>query len=140
MYTVAGRTPTPGRCDRGSLLGTLPAGRRPRPPTEGAPMNRRAVAAACLVASPVLHLVSYFLWPAGTEGSDAVQLATAAHSPGAMTAAALVEALGWVLLLPALAVLWQEFRGRGATLVTIGVWGSVLGVLGFVPSTVMNLV
>lgn len=103
-------------------------------------MNRRAVAAACLIASPVLHLVSYFLWPAGTEGSDAVQLATAAAHPGAMTAAAVVEALGWVLLLPALAVLWQEYRGRGSTLVTIGVWGSVLGVLGFVSSSVMNLV
>jgi hypothetical protein len=103
-------------------------------------VNRRAVAAACLVASPVLHLVSYFLWPAGTEGSDAVQLATAAAHPGAMTAAALVETLGWILLLPALAVLWSEYRGRGSTLVTIGVWGSVLGVLGFVSSSVMNLV
>ena len=103
-------------------------------------MNRRAVAAACLVASPVLHLVSYFLWPAGTEGSDAVQVATAAAHPGAMTAAALVEALGWVLLLPALAVLWNEVRGRGSVLVTIGVWGSVLGVLGFVSSSVLNLV
>jgi hypothetical protein len=103
-------------------------------------VNRRAVAAAFLVASPVLHLVSYFLWPAGTEGSDAVQVATAAAHPGAMTAAALVEALGWVLLLPALAVVWNEVRGRGTVLVTIGVWGSVLGVLGFVSSSVLNLV
>ena len=103
-------------------------------------MNRRTVAAACLVAAPVLHLASYFLWPAGTEGSDATQLATAAAHPGAMTAAALVEALGWVLLLPALAVLWETFRARGSVLVTIGVWGAVLGVLGFVSSSVLNLV
>lgn len=103
-------------------------------------MNRRAVATVCLVGSPVLHLASYFLWPAGSEGSDATQLAAAAAHPGAMTAAALVEALGWVLLLPALALLWNEFRGRGSTLVTVGVWGSVLGVLGFVSSSVMNLV
>lgn len=103
-------------------------------------MNRRIVAAACLFVSPALHLVSYFLWPAGTEGSDAVQLTTASTHPGAMTAAAVVEALGWVLLLPALAVLWHEFRGRGSTLVSIGVWGGVLGVLGFVGSTVLNLV
>lgn len=103
-------------------------------------MNRRAVATVCLVASPVLHLASYFLWPAGSEGSDATQLAAAAAHPGAMTAAALVEALGWVLLLPALALLWNEFRGRGSTLVTVGVLGSVLGVLGFVSSSVMNLV
>jgi hypothetical protein len=103
-------------------------------------VNRRAVAVACLVASPVLHLVSYFLWPAGTEGSGAVQVATAAAHPGAMTVAALVEALGWVLLLPALAVLWQEVRGRGSVLVTIGVCGAVFGVLGFFASSVLNLV
>ena len=69
-----------------------------------------------------------------------MQVATAAAHPGAMTAAALVEALGWVLLLPALAVLWNEVRGRGSVLVTIGVWGTVLGVLGFVSSSVLNLV
>jgi hypothetical protein len=103
-------------------------------------MNRRTVAAACFLTSPALHLASYFLWPAGSEGSTATQLATAAAHPGAMTAAALVEALGWVLLLPALAVLWNEIRGRGTVLVTIGVWGAVLGVLGFVSSAVMNLV
>jgi hypothetical protein len=103
-------------------------------------MNRRAVATVCLVASPVLHLASYFLWPAGSEGSDATQIATAAAHPGAMTAASLVEGLGWVLLLPALAVLWNEIRGRGSVLVTIGVWGAVLGVMGFVSSSVLNLV
>jgi hypothetical protein len=103
-------------------------------------MNRRTVAVACLIASPVLHLASYFLWPTGSEGSSAQQLATAAAHPGAMTAAPLVEALGWVLLLPALAVLWNEFRGRGSTLITIGVAGAVLGVLGFVTSSVLNLV
>jgi hypothetical protein len=103
-------------------------------------MNRRTVAAACFLASPALHLASYFLWPAGSEGSTATQLATAAAHPGAMTAAALVEALGWVLLLPAVVVLWNEIRGRGAVLVTLGVWGAVLGVLGFVSSSVLNLV
>jgi hypothetical protein len=103
-------------------------------------MNRRTVAAACFAASPALHLASYFLWPAGSEGSTATQLATAAAHPGAMTAAALVEALGWVLLLPALVVLWNEVRGRGSVLVTIGVWGAAVGVLGFMSSSVMNLV
>jgi hypothetical protein len=43
------------------------------------------------------------------------------------------------VLLPALAVLWSEVRGRGSVLVTIGVWGSVLGVLGFVSSALLNL-
>jgi hypothetical protein len=103
-------------------------------------VNRRTVAAILLVVSPALHLLSYFLWPAGSEGSAATQLSTAAAHPGAMTAAALVEALGWVLLLPPLAVLWHEVRGRGSVLATVGVWGAVLGVLGFVSSSVMNLV
>ena len=103
-------------------------------------MKRRTVAAACLVTAPALHLASYFLWPAGSEGSDATQLATAAAHPGAMTAAALVEALGWVLLLPALVVAWETYRARGSVLVTIGVWGAVLGVFGFLSSSVLNLV
>lgn len=103
-------------------------------------MNRRTVAGLCLIASPALHVVSYFLWPAGSEGSTATQLATAAAHPGAMALACLVETLGWVLLLPALAVLWGEIRGRGRVLVGIGVWGSVLGILGFTVSGVLNLV
>lgn len=101
-------------------------------------MNRRTVAGACLVASPVLHLVSYFLWPAGSEGSDATQLAAAAAHPGAMAAASLTETVGWVLLLPALVVLWDELRGSGRVAVGIGVWGAVLGVLGFTASGVLN--
>jgi hypothetical protein len=103
-------------------------------------MNRRTVAAACLVASPALHLASYFLWPAGTEGSEATQLATAAAHPGAMTAATLIEALGWLLLLPAVTVLWETIVARGSGLVSVGAWGAVLGVLGFVSSSVLNLV
>ena len=94
-------------------------------------MNRRTVAGVCLVVSPVLHLVSSFLWPAGSEGSDAAQLAAAGAHPGAMAAASLTETLGWVLLLPALVVLWSELRDRGRVAVGIGVWGAVLGVLGF---------
>jgi hypothetical protein len=103
-------------------------------------VNRRTVAAVCLFVSPVLHAVSYLLWPAESEGSDAAQLAAAATHPGAWAAAAVTEAVGWMLLLPALAVLWFEIRGRGARLVTIGVWGSVLGVFGFYAGTVLNLV
>ena len=103
-------------------------------------MNRRTVAGLCLIASPALHVVSYFLWPAGSEGSAATQLASAAAHPGQMALASLVETVGWVLLLPALAVLWGEVRGRGRVLVGIGVWGAVLGILGFAVSGVLNLV
>lgn len=103
-------------------------------------MNRRLVAAACLFVAPVLHAVSYLLWPAGSEGSDAAQLAGAAAHPGEWTAATLTEAVGWLLLLPALAVLWSEIRGRGARLVTVGVWGAVLGTFGFYAGTVLNVV
>jgi hypothetical protein len=103
-------------------------------------MNRRTVAAACLVASPVLHLGSYFLWPAGSEGSAAAQLAAAGAHPSAMASAALVETIGWLLLLPALVVLWGEIRGRGAALVGSGGWLAVLGVVGFAIAGALNLV
>jgi hypothetical protein len=103
-------------------------------------VNRRSIAGACLVASPLLHLASYFLWPAGSEGSAATQLHSAAAHPGAMALAALVETVGWVLLLPPLAVLWSEVRGRGAGLVGTGVWLAVLGVLGFFVAGALNLV
>lgn len=103
-------------------------------------MNRRAVAGVCLIASPTLNLISHFLWPAGSEGSAATQLASAAAHPGAMAAAALTETAGWVLLLPGLVQLWADLRGRGRVAVGIGVWGAVLGVLGFIVSGVLNLV
>ena len=103
-------------------------------------MNRRSVAAVCLFGSLVLHLASYFLRPPGSEGSAAAQLATAAAHPGATAGAGLVETLGWVLLLPALVVLWSEVRGRGRVLVGIGVWGAVLGVLGFTAGGVLNVI
>jgi hypothetical protein len=103
-------------------------------------VNRRAVAGVCLIASPTLNLISHFLWPAGSEGSAATQLASAAAHPGAMAAAALTETAGWVLLLPGLVQLWADLRGRGRVAVGIGVWGAVLGVLGFIVSGVLNLV
>ena len=103
-------------------------------------MNRRTVAGSCLFVSLVLHLASYFLRPSGSEGSAATQLATAAAHPGATAAAALVETAGWALLLPALVVLWSEVRGRGSVLVGIGVWGTVLGVLGFTAGGVLNVI
>lgn len=103
-------------------------------------MNRRSVAAVCLFASLLLHLASYFIRPSGSEGSAAGQLATAAGHPGATAAAALVETLGWVLLLPALVELWSEVHGRGRVLVGIGVWGAVLGVLGFTAGGVLNVI
>jgi hypothetical protein len=103
-------------------------------------MNRRTVAGICLFASPVLHLGSYFLRPPGSEGSAAAQLATAAAHPSATAAAALTETAGWVLLLPALMVLWSEVRGRGSTPVGIGAWGGVLGVLGFTAGGVLNVI
>ena len=103
-------------------------------------MNRRSIAGACLVASPLLHFASYFLWPAGSEGSAGSQLAAAAAHPGAMVAASVVETGGWVLLLPPLMVLWNEVRGRGAALVGTGAWLAVLGVLGFTVSGALNLI
>lgn len=103
-------------------------------------MNRRAVASVCLFASLLLHLASYFLRPSGSEGSAATQLATAAAHPAATASAALVETVGWALLLPALVVLWSEVRGRGRVLVGLGTWGAVIGVLGFTAGGVLNVI
>lgn len=103
-------------------------------------MNRRTVAGLALMASIVLHIASSFFWPAGSEGSAGTQLAAAAAHPGAMAAAALADVLSWVLMVPAFVALWQEVRGRGATLVGLGAWGGVLGVLGSVGGGVLNLV
>jgi len=103
-------------------------------------MNRRTVAGLLLIASPVVHIASSFFWPAGSDGSPATQLATAAAHPGALTAATVTEAVGWLMLLPALVVLWSEVRGRGRVLVGIGAWGAVLGVFGFFAGTILNLV
>jgi hypothetical protein len=57
-----------------------------------------------------------------------------------MVFAALVETIGWILLLPALVVLWSELRGPGAALVGCGAWLAVLGVLGFALAGALNLV
>src|SRR4051812_20990479 len=124
MYATQTGSPPRGRCGRCASLGRFPGRGRDRRGrlVRRTAVNRRSIAGACLIASPLLHLVSYFLWPVGSEGSAATQLATAAAHPGAMLAASVVETVGWVLLLPPLAVLWNEVRGRGAALVGTGVW------------------
>jgi hypothetical protein len=103
-------------------------------------MSRRTIAGACLLAAPVLHAASYFLWPSGSEGTYAQQLTSARAHAGAWTAATWVETIGWLLLLPALVLVWHELRGRGRTLTAVGVWVSVLGVLGFFAAGVLNVV
>jgi hypothetical protein len=103
-------------------------------------MNRRTAAAACLVASAILHSLSYFLWPANSEGTHAEQLTAAGSHSGAWAAATWVETAGWLLLAAALVVVWQEVRGRGRRLTAIGVWVAELGMAGFFGAGVMNIV
>src|SRR3954469_8600770 len=134
---IAARRPMWRDCPAGQSPPRPPRTSRPR---SEEPMNRRTVASLCLFVSLALHLASYFLRPAGSEGSAAAQLATAAAHPAATAAAALVETAGWVLLLPALMALWGEVRGRGAVLVGLGAWGAVLGVLGFTAGGVLNVI
>jgi hypothetical protein len=103
-------------------------------------MNRRIAAAACLTAAPLLVTLSHFLWPAHSEGSTREQLSSAgAHSTG-WAAATLVETLGWVLLAPAFLIVWNEVRGRGRVLTSVGVWLSVAGLFGYYGGGVMNLI
>jgi len=103
-------------------------------------MNRRVVAASCLAASPVLVSASHFLWPAHSEGTNTQQIAAAGAHSTAWAAATLVETIGWLLLVPALVVLWQGVAGRGRRLTTIGVWVSIAGLFGYYGAGVMNLV
>ena len=103
-------------------------------------MNRRTAAAVCLVASGLLHALSYFCWPTNSEGSHAEQLAAAGAHSGAWAAATWIETVGWLLLAPALVVIWEQVRDRGRRLTAVGVWGSMLGVAGFVGAGVMNIV
>lgn len=103
-------------------------------------MNRRRTAAACLAGSPLLVTTSHFLWPAHSEGTHAQQLAAAGAHTGVWAAATVVETLGWVLLVPALVVIWQSVNGRGQRLTAIGVWLAVAGMFGYYGSGVMNLV
>ena len=103
-------------------------------------MNRRTAAATCLVASAALHALSYFCWPADSEGTHAEQLAAAGAHSGAWAAATWVATAGWLLLVPALVVIWEQVRERGRRLTAIGVWVSALGVAGFVGAGVMNIV
>jgi hypothetical protein len=103
-------------------------------------MNRRLVAAGCLAASPVLVSASHFLWPAHSEGSKAQQIAAAGTHSTAWATATFVETVGWLLLLPALVVLWQCVTGRGRRLTASGVWVSIAGLFGYYGAGVMNLV
>jgi hypothetical protein len=103
-------------------------------------MNRRSGAGVCLAASAALHALSYFLWPKSSEGTHAEQLAAAGAHSAAWAAATWVETAGWLLLIPALAVMWNEVRGRGRTVTAAAVWLSILGVAGYVGAGVMNVV
>jgi hypothetical protein len=103
-------------------------------------MNRRSIVALCLAASPALVSASHFLWPAHSEGTDVQQLAAAGAHGGAWAAATVVETVGWLLLVPALVVIWQSVTGRGRWLTAIGAWLSIAGIFGYYGAGLMNLV
>lgn len=76
-------------------------------------MNRRSLAAACLVGAPLVYEISRFVWPRGSEGSLAQQVAVAGAHPVQWFSAGLLEAVSASLLVPAVITLAARLTGRG---------------------------
>lgn len=73
----------------------------PGPSSFAAPgdfMNRRRDASLCLIAAPIVYLLSQALWPPGSNEGNASQLAAVAAHPTAFAAATICEAVTWILL------------------------------------------
>jgi hypothetical protein len=103
-------------------------------------MNRRTTAALCLATSPVLVSASHFLWPAHSEGTDAEQIAAAGAHSTAWALATWAETVGWLLLVPALVVIWLSVTERGRRLTAISAWLGIAGTFGYYGAGLMNLV
>lgn len=61
-------------------------------------MNRRRDAWLCLIAAPIVYLLSQALWPPGSNEGDVNQLAAVAAHPTAFAVATICEAGTWILL------------------------------------------
>ena len=90
-------------------------------------LRRRRAAALCLMASPVVQLLSASLWPVGSDGATAAEVHAVAAQPGAWSAAVLTELLAGALLIPGAIGVLGYLRGRGRVL---GVVAAVLGIGG----------
>jgi Domain of unknown function (DUF4386) len=100
----------------------------------------RRTSAACLVAAALLHIVSTVLWPAGSEGDAATQLATAAAHPGSTVLAASLDMLSWWLLVPAVIGLVAVLPVRGRTLALVSAVLTTLGAFAVSAGTMLNFV
>lgn len=79
-------------------------------------MNRRSISAWCLVVAPLVYLSTRFIWPHGSEGDTATQLAAAAAHPTAQVLAGLLEAASSWLAVPAALGVATRLTGRGRVL------------------------
>lgn len=80
--------------------------------------------------APLAMMAEAASWPAGSDGSPAQQLTSAAAAPGAYTAAWTLESLGAALSLIAVVALMGRLRGRGRVLALIGGVLAVAGQIG----------
>lgn len=80
--------------------------------------------------APLAMMAEAASWPAGSDGSPAQQLTSAAAAPGVYTAAWTLESLGAALSLIAVVALMGRLRGRGRVLALIGGVLAVAGQIG----------
>jgi hypothetical protein len=98
---------------------------------------RRTVAGLCLIAAPVVAGLALLVHPG--EG-DAGLVGSIAANPGRVEVASLLIILSTVLFVPALMGVLNLVRGRGVTLVHIGVGLMLIGVIGHAVWTTFQIV
>jgi hypothetical protein len=101
-------------------------------------VNRRTLSAYCLVASPLVYESTRFLWPRGSEGDTATQLAAAAAHPTSQVVAGLLEGVSGWLLVPAVIGVVARLHGRGRMFGTIAGAMTVLASFGFSAVAALN--
>lgn len=92
---------------------------------------RRWIVVAGLIIGPVLLVLSVAVNFAPPRDSMRADFDAMAANPGIIIAEALLETLGFMIVLAALAGSTQALRYRGGTLGTVGAVLAILGIVGF---------
>jgi hypothetical protein len=101
-------------------------------------VNRRALSVWCLAAAPLVNLSTRFVWPHGSEGDTATQLAAAAAHPTAQFLAGFLEAVSGWLLVPAAVGVAARLTGRGRVLGAVAASMAVCTAFAFSALGAMN--
>ncbi len=92
---------------------------------------RRWIVVVGLIVGPVLLVLSVVINFTGPSDSMRADFDRMAASPSLIVAEALLEAIGFMVVLAALAGSTQALRARGGVLGTLGAVLSILGIVGF---------